>query len=189
MSLSFSIYNIFDLILAIFIAIFTYISYKNRSYLKIFEYFKIFFIVTVSAKLAYPMGVLLQKLYILKVDTYTTLILISFIVNVAILYFGWESIFKLSNRFIKSEKIKQIFARVITLLNVVVLSTFSLYIAMQIYIIRVYMYKPLHKTYSYPKIERFYKKFLNDEFVNMILHSDTGTNSKEVIFKSLKNSF
>ena len=45
------------------------------------------------------------------------------------------------------------------------------------------------KSYSYVYIKSFYKKFLNDDFVDMILNADTGTNHKEIIFRSLKNSF
>ena len=60
---------------------------------------------------------------------------------------------------------------------------------MQLYISKAYLSKSFHKSYSYPKIEYFYNSFLNDDFVNMVLHSDTGTNHKEVIFKSFKNSF
>ena len=58
-----------------------------------------------------------------------------------------------------------------------------------IFPLRKIEYKNMKKSYSYPKIEKFYNTFLNDDFVNMVLNSDTGTNHKEIIFKSFKNSF
>ncbi len=188
MNIVFSLYNIFDIALFIIIVIFIYIGYKSRNYLKFFEYFKIFTIVTLSSYLAYPMGVVLQKFYILKSDTYMTLILIAFGLNIALFYFGWKSLVHFFDRFISSTKVRVFFAWIVSALEVIAAATFTLYFIMQIYIVRIYLYKPLHKTYSYPKIERFYKHFLNGEFVNMILHADTGTNSKEVLFKSLKSS-
>lgn len=157
--------------------------------MKIFEYFKIFFVITISAKLSSSTGVLLQKLYITKADTYTTLILISFILNFLILYYGWGYILAFTKQYINNEKLKTLFAKIFTGIEVVIIVTFSLYILMQIYLAKVYLYPTLSKTYTYPKIEKFYKKFLNDDFVRMILSSDTGTNYKEVIFKSFKNSF
>ncbi|MEA3383525.1 MAG: hypothetical protein U9Q20_02465 [Campylobacterota bacterium] len=183
-----SFYNIFDLLFIVLNIFLILYSYKHRSYIKIFEYFKIFFLITVSAKLSSITAVLLQKLYITKADTYTTLILISFVVNLLIIYFSWKFIFKFSKRFVNSEKLKILFAKIFTVVEVVVLSTFSLYILMQIYITKVYLAPTLKKTYTYSKVIKFYNSFLNDDFVNMILHSDTGTNHKEIIFKSFKNS-
>lgn len=182
-------YFILDILFALFILFGCYYSYQRKIYLKIFDYFKIFFIITLAAKLSNSTGILLQKLYIIKADTYTTLILIAFIVNLLILYFSWKYIFNFTKNYINNEKLKVLFAKIFTLIEVIIIATFSLYIVMQMYLAKVYIYPTLKKTYSYPKIERFYKKFLNDDFVNMVLNSDTGTNYKEVIFKSFKNSF
>ena len=177
-------------ILLLLLTIFTcYYSYQKKIYLKIFEYFKIFFIITVSAKLSSYTGVLLQKLYITKADTYTTLILIAFVINLLIIYYSWKYIFQFTRTYINNEKLKVLFAKIFTGIEVVIIITFSFYILMQIYFVKLYMYPIFKETYSYPKIEKFYKSFLNDDFVNMVLGSDTGTNHKEVIFKSFKNSF
>ncbi|MEA3513379.1 MAG: hypothetical protein U9R37_07230 [Campylobacterota bacterium] len=145
-------------------------------------------IITISAKLSSSTGLLLQKFYITKADTYTTLTLISFVINFLILFYTWKYIFIVLNKYINSAKIKILFAKVFTFLEVLIITTFSIYIIMQLYISKVYLYKTIKKSYSYPKIEKFYKNFLGDDFVNMILNSDTGTNHKEVIFKSFKNS-
>jgi len=67
--------------------------------------------------------------------------------------------------------------------------TFSIYIVMQLYISKVYLYKTMKKSYSYSKIEKFYNNFLNDDFISILLNSDTGTNHKEIIYKNFKNSF
>ncbi|MDC0932209.1 hypothetical protein OAR97_00025 [Arcobacteraceae bacterium] len=182
-------YNSIDLIFIIAIILLTKISYEKRIYIKIFEYFKIFMAITLSAKLAGYTAIFLQKFLITKADTYTTLILISFVVNILILYFGWKYIFAFSNKFMQNTKVRTFFAKMFTFLEVVTMLTFSLYILMQLYISKAYLYKTMKKSYTYPKIEKFYNSFLNDDFVNMILNSDTGTNHKEIIFKSFKNSF
>ena len=183
-----NIYNLVDFIFLVILVYFTYISYKNKIYLKIFEYFKLFVIISLSAKLSSTSAIILQDLHITKADTYTTLILISFVLNFMLMYHFYKYITKFINKFISSEKIKEIFAKLFTFVEVLTLLTFSIYIIMQIYIVKVYFYKGMKKTYSYPKIQKFYKSFLNDNFINMIIKSDTGTNYKEVIFKSFKNS-
>jgi len=182
-------YNTIDLLFLVTIIILTRISYERKTYLKIFEYFKIFMAITLSAKLASFTALLLQKFYITKADTYTTLILISFVVNIILIYYSWRYLFSFSNKFVQNVKIRVFFAKLFSFLEVLIIVTFSIYIVMQLYITKIYLYKTLKKSYSYPKIEKFYNSFLNDDFVNMILHSDTGTNHKEVIFKSFKNSF
>jgi len=182
-------YYLFDLALLFSIFYFTKTSYENKTYMKIFEYFKIFVAITLSAKFSSITAIVLQKLYITKADTYTTLILISFLVNLAILYFFGKYIIRFLNKKVKNINIRKYTAIFFTFLEVIIIITFSLYIMMQIYITKVYLYKSFHKTVSYPKIEKFYNSFLNDEFINMVLNSDTGTNHKEVIFKSFKNSF
>lgn len=184
-----SFYNTLDLILFVAIILLTKISYEKRIYIKIFDYFKIFLAITLSAKLAGYTAILLQKFYITKADTYTTLILIAFSVNLLVLYFGWRYIFAFSNKYLQNTKIRTFLAKTFSFLEVLITLTFSIYIIMQLYVSKVYLYKTIQKSYTYPKIEKFYNSFLNDDFVNMILKSDTGTNHKEVIFKSFKNSF
>jgi len=182
-------YNTIDLVLLLTIVLLTRISYERKIYIKIFEYFKIFMAITLSAKLSGYTAILLQKFFITKADTYTTLILISFTVNIFILYFGWRYVFAFSNKFMQNTKVRTMLAKTFTFLEVFTIITFSIYIIMQLYISKAYLYKSMKKSYSYPKIEKFYNSFLNDDFVNMVLNSDTGTNHKEIIFKSFKNSF
>lgn len=184
-----SYYNIIDLVFILAIVGLIYYSYKNKSYIKIFEYFKIFIAITFSAKLASFSAVWLQKFYITKADTYTTLILIAFVVNLLIIIYGYKYFLKLTSNYINNEKIKQLFAKTFTVIEVIVLFTFALYIVMQLYVAKAYIYPSLEKTFLYPKIEKFYTKFLNYDFVLMVMGSDTGTNHKELLFKSFKNSF
>jgi hypothetical protein len=143
----------------------------------------------VSAKLAGFTGTLLQKFYITKADTYTTLILIAFVINILILYYGWNILLKIFTNFVNSEKIKSFFAKVFTVIEVTILTTLLLYITMQFYPSKKYIYPAINKSYIYPKIEYFYSHFLNADFMIMILNQDTATNHKELLFKSFKNSF
>ncbi|MEA3289849.1 MAG: hypothetical protein U9Q04_06655 [Campylobacterota bacterium] len=183
-----SLYNTIDIFLLLCIIAATYYSFNNKTYEKTFHYLKIFLLISISAKFASYTGINLQKYHITKVDTYTTLILIGFGINILILYFSYSYIYKFSSMIINNNKIRSIFAFLISFLEVLIVISFSIYLIMQLYITKKYIHTHMSKTYSYPKIERFYKNFLNDEFVNMILSSDTGTNSKEIIIKSLKNS-
>lgn len=184
-----SIYILIDVIIFLLIAYFSILSYQKKYYIKIFEYLKIVVILTFSAKLAPYTGHTLQKLYILSTDTFMVLLLISFSINFLIFYFGWEFIFKILNMLINSDKIKRFFAIFITILEVTIILTFSLFISMQTYPTKKYIYPHMKKSYSYNHIHKFYNKFLNDGFVMMILNSTTsGINHKEVILKSLKGT-
>ena len=181
------LYLLFDISLFLFVSYFIYYSYKKKIYVSIFEYFKIFLLITISGKLASASGIKLAKLGILQADTYTTLVLIGFIINITLLYLTQNYILKFLNTIIKSIHIKEYFAKLITVIQVTVAITFCLYIFMQLKVSKKYIYPTLSKTYSYPYIKKFYTRFLNDDFVNMVLNSDTGTNHKEILFKSLKN--
>lgn len=184
-----SIYYLLDFLLFALIGALSYYAYEKRIYLKIFEYFKIFLWITISAKLASQMGLFLQKIGFLNSDSYAVTILIGFILNLIILFYSHELVLAFLNTFFNNQKIKELFAKFITVLEITIIVTFSLYILMQIKVIKSAIQPSMNKSISYPYIKRFYKKFLNDDFVYMVLHSDTGTNYKEVIFKSFKNSF
>lgn len=184
-----SFYNIFDLFLTVFIIYASIYSYKHKTYLKIFHYFKIFLLITISAKLSLYTGIVLQDIYIIKADTYTTLLLIGFGINILILFYSYKYIYKFLNHIINSNKIKTIAAVLISFFEVVIITTFIIYMTMQLYLSKKYIYTYANKTYSYHIIEKFYHNFLNDQFVKMIMGQDTGTNSKELIFKSFKNAF
>ena len=67
-------YNIIDLFLLISIILLTKISYEKRIYIKIFEYFKIFIAITLSAKLSGFTAILLQEFLITKADTFDSAI-------------------------------------------------------------------------------------------------------------------
>ncbi len=184
-----SIYILIDILLLILIAYATYYSYQKKIYLKIFEYFKLFILITLSAKFASNTGWFLQANHVLKTDTYATLILIGFSINLILFYYLTKFLIEFSDRFIDSQNIKSFFAKTLTLFEVVVIVTFVLYMSMQLYPSKKYLYPSMKKTYSYPYVRKFYIKFLNDDFIHMILNSDSGTNYKEVIFKSFKNAF
>lgn len=184
-----NLYIIFDIAFVLLIVYSTYYSYQKKIYIKIFEYFKLFILITLSAKFASSTGWFLQANHILKTDTYATLILIGFCINIVLFYYLAMFLIEFSDRFIDSAKIKQYFAKTLTFFEVVVIATFSLYIIMQLYPSKKYLYPTLNKTYTYPYVKKFYIKFLNDDFIHMVLSSDSGTNYKEVIFKSFKNAF
>ena len=182
-------YIIIDISLVIFIIFAIYYNYSKKTYVNAFDYFKVFALISISAKFSTFTGIYLSKLHLIKADTYTILILIAFSINVLVIYFSWRTIYHLTSKFINSNKIKIFLAKSITVIEVIILTTFTLFILMQIGVSKKYIYPTLNKSYSYPYIKKFYIKFLNDDFTKMILDSDSSVNHKEVILKSFTNSF
>lgn len=181
-------YYFIDFLFLCNILFLSYLAYKNRFYIQLFEYFKIFILISLGAKLASPMAVLLQKIHLLNADSYAVAMFIAFAINVAILFSSYKFLLQFANGFINSQKLKEIFAKIITVVEITVLFTFCLFILMQLSFIKKYASEPFSKTVTYPYIKTFYLKFLNDDFIYAILNSDTKTNHKEVMFKSFKNS-
>lgn len=182
-------YNLIDLSIFLIIAFLIIYSYQKKYYIKVFDYFKLFIFLTISAKFASFTAVYLQKLYITKADTYTILLLISFAINLLVLHFSWKYIVMFLDKFISSSSIKSFLAKLFTVIEVITLFTFGLYLIMQIYISKQYLYPSFKKSYIYPKIERFYNKFINDDFVMIVLTQSNPMDHKEIFFKSFKNSF
>lgn len=186
---SLNYYYLFDILLIVFIVSLSYYAYKERLYEKLFDYFKIFVLITISAKLASYTGVYLQKFHITKADTYSVLLLISFVLNLLITFYGYKYFLLLIKRLIDSEKFKLLIAKMITVIEVTVIITFLLFIIMQLHPSKKYLYSTFSKSYSYPYIEKFYTKFLNDDFTLMILNSNSAIDHKEVLFNSFKKAF
>jgi len=182
-------YILIDISLVIFIIFAIYYNYSKKTYIKVFDYFKVFALISVSAKFATFTASYLSKWHLIQADTYTVLILIAFSINALIIYLSWSSLYLLSTKFMNSNKIKIFFAKIITVIEVLIITTFTLFILMQLGVNKKYIYPTLNKSYSYPYIKKFYTKFLNDDFAKMILDSETSVNHKEVILKSFKNSF
>ena len=181
-------YLLIDLLLIILISFGAYYNYKKKTYLKVFEYFKVFALISISTKFAISTGLHLSRWHIILADTYTILILIGFSINIMIIYFSWSFLYEMSSKFLNNEQIKKLFAKIVTVIEVVIIVTFSLFMLMQLNINKKYIYPTIQKSYSYPYIKSFYIKFLNDNMLKMILNSDTNMNHKEIILKSFKNS-
>jgi hypothetical protein len=171
------------------ILLLSYWAYQNRFYIKLFEYFKIFILITIAAKLSTPMAIFLQKIHFLNADSYAIAIFIAFVMNLMILFSSYKLILKFLDTLINSQSIKAFFAKLITFFEITIICTFSLFLMMQITLIKRHASSPLAKTITYPYIKTFYTQFLNDDFIYALLHTDTKTNHKELIFKSFKNSF
>ncbi len=183
-----SYYYVLDIVFYILVLGLSYYAYKEHLYQKLFDYFKIFILITISAKLASHTGVYLQKFSITKADSYSILLLISFAINFIILFYGYNTIFIFMNKFINSNKFRSLCAKTVTLIEVSVITTFLLYVSMQFYPSKKYLYNSVQKSFSYHYIDRFYTHFLNDDFTYMILNSNSAINHKEVLFNSFKKA-
>jgi hypothetical protein len=76
------------------ILLLSYWAYQNRFYIKLFEYFKIFILITIAAKLSTPMAIFLQKIHFLNADSYAIAIFIAFVMNLMILFSSYKLILK-----------------------------------------------------------------------------------------------
>jgi len=182
-------YYLFDFFFVLSTLFLSYLAYKHRIYIKLFEYFRIFFLIAISAKLASKMAFLLQKIHFLNADSYAIAVFIGFLINLILFFAFYELVLSFINKFINASSIKLFFAKLLTLFEITVLCTFGLFLVMQIHLIKYYAKEPLQKTFTYPYIKTFYTQFLNDDFIYAILNTDTKTNHKELIFRSFKNSF
>jgi hypothetical protein len=181
-------YIILDITFLVLLGYFSKIAYEKKYYIKFFEYFKIFVTIYIASKLAPFTGLTLQNLYIIKADTYITLIIISFSLNVVLIFYFWKNLVKATNNFLSTNKMKIFFAKVLSVLEVSIILTLFLYLIMQIYIVKVNLHQTLDKTYTYTIVSNFYHKFLNKDILAILQGSNTGTNQKEILFKSFSNS-
>ena len=181
-------YNIIDVALVVIIGYSTFYYYNKKIYLKLFDYFKIFILIAISAKFAIFTGSNLEKFSIISTDTNAIMTLIGFTLNFAILFYGYKFIFKIINNVINSQVIRTYLAQLTTLLEVVVIVTFLLFMTMQLKPSKIFLAPSMQKTVTYPYIKSFYMKFLNKKFINMIINNDGTMDTKEIIFKSLKDS-
>lgn len=184
----FTLYNLLDLAFIALISYGTYYYYKKRIYLQLFEYFKIFAILTISVKLAHFSASLLHQFSITSTDTYAIALLIGFGANFALLFFSYKYAFRFLNNFINSAKIRSYSVKLITFLEVLIISTFLLFMTMQLKPAKIFIYPSMQKTIFYPKVKKFYVSFLNEKFVHSLFSNDSKTNTQELIFKSLKES-
>jgi hypothetical protein len=182
-------HTIVDIGLFLLFAFGVYYSYTHRSYVKTFAFFKAVVLIALAAKFSHTMAIWLQDFSITKADTYTTLLLIAFVINFLIAYAAFSALAHLSATVVNNATIKGVLAKLFTVFEVLVVSTFSLYIVMQLYVSKVHIYPVMSQTYLYPKIERFYHGFLSDDLVRMVMGFQAGTSRKEVIFESFKKSF
>lgn len=181
--------HLFDFLFIVLVLYFSKYAYEKKYYIKFFEYFKIFVVIYLASFFAPYMGSFLQKVYLLQADTYITLLILSFGLNLFLLYTFWNKIIKVIFAKISTHKIKEFFAKVLSLVEVLIISTLGVYLIMQLYLSKVYFYKGMEQTYFYPYIEKFYIKFLNEDILAILQGSNTGTNSKELLYKSFTNAF
>lgn len=184
-----SLYYFLDFMLLGTILFLSYYAYKMGIYEKLFEYFKLFVLISCSAKFASTTGAFLHKIHLFDPDSFAILVLIGFVLNILVLFYLSRYTMVFLNQFINSVQLRIFTAKIVTVLEVVLIVTFMYYMFMQLSLSKKHLYPFVKKSYSYTYIKQFYLKFLNDDFVRMILSSDTGTNHKEILFKSFKNSF
>lgn len=181
------LYFIFDIAFIALVLYFSKIAYEKKYYVKFFEYFKIIIAIYIASNLAPYTGKFLQTLHITKADSYIILILISFALNIGILFFFWKNLIKIINRFFNTSRLHLLFAKILSFFEVLIVFSLGIFLVMQLYISKKYVYNSMKKTYTYSYIEKFYIKFLNNDILAILQGSSTGTSTKEILFKSFTN--
>ncbi len=184
-----NLYIIFDIAFAVLLLYLSVISYQKRTYLAIYEYVKIFLLITLAASFAPKAAIWLSRWDVLKADTYSVAVLIAFGINIALIWGLYLLLRSVYENAMHSPGLKTLVAKSVSFLQTVLIVTFACYILMQLGPAKNHIYSHAAKTYSYPLIRGFYMSFINDDFVRLILNGDSKTNAKEVILRSFKNSF
>ena len=180
---------IFDLLLVIVVGYVTYTMYKSDSYSEIFRYVILMVAFTISVKYALGTAIYLRNEHILKADTLATMILIGFGLNLILVLVGLKLLDIFAKIFLRKETrvSKEISGYALSFAESVLVVTFVVYLLSQIVVVQKLSDGVVKSSYTYKHIKHFYKTFLNDDFVEIITGSDTGTNRKEVILKSLQS--
>ena len=181
-----SFYFIIDIVLLILIIYFIVYSYKKEIHVKLLDYVRVFIILSFSARFAETTGLFLQKLSIAMADTYTTLVVMGFLLNLIILVSINKLYSKISKKYVDKTRFQKGVKLTVIIIEVFILTTFSLYISMQFTPTKKYIYPTFKKSYTYPYIKKFYIKFLNDDFLKVILDPHSDAQNYEGVYKSFK---
>jgi len=182
-------YIVFDIAFVLLLLYLSIMSYQKRTYLAIYEYVKIFLLITLAASFAPKAAIWLSRWGVLQADTYSVAVLIAFGINIASIWGLYLLLQTVYENALHNLWLKTVVAKSVSLLQTVLVVTFACYILMQLGPAKNHIYPHASKTYSYPMIRGFYMSFINDDFVRLILQGDSKTNAKEVILRSFKNSF
>jgi len=181
-------YRLIDLSFILLIFFFTYHAYKKYYYIKFFDFFKLLFLITISAKLSGSTAFFLKKLHIIYADTNSVLLLIAFLLNLLIIAYSFKYFIAFINEFVNSNKIRKTFALLLSFIEVFLLVTFITYMLMQVSFIKEYVYPIVNKSHSYKYVKHFYIQVLNKDFLYVIMNANTKTSKEEIIFTSFKNA-
>ena len=146
-------YRLIDLSFILLILFFTYHAYKKYYYLKFYDFFKLLFLITISAKLSGSTAFFLKKLHIIYADTNSVLLLIAFLLNLFIISYSLKYLISFINEFVNSHKIRKTFAMLLSFVEVFLLVTFITYMLMQVSFIKQYAYPIVNKSHLYTSIK------------------------------------
>lgn len=180
---------IFDILFVALIGYVTYKTYESGAYKVIFGYLILMIAFTIATKYALTTAKFLTQISIINAETVSTMILIGFGINLAL---GLGLIKLIDRLYIKTfkskaHKSKRITGYIVSFVESLVMVTFVVYILSQIVIVQKISSNYLKNSYTYKYTKKFYRVFLNDDFIKVITNSSTGLNTKEVLFKSLGN--
>ncbi|MCV6607848.1 MAG: CvpA family protein [Campylobacterales bacterium] len=179
---------LFDIVLIAGIISGFYYGYKHGIHERLYELFRFFMIISFAEMYSVKFGVFLTKLHILWADSFSILKLIGFILLLAVFWFVFrlfEYLFKIV--FKTSRQIASQFGgAIITAFSTAIVITLSAFFLTQVKFLKEHLKPVLMDSYSYGKINRFYRKSIDNSFVENVVNGEiSGKDAKELIFKTL----
>jgi len=182
-------YRLIDITFILLILFFTLQAYKKHYYLKIFDFIKILFLLSISAKLSLSTAYFLKKTSIIYADSNSILLLIAFGLNLVILSYSFRYFMIFIQDFFLNTKVRKSSAFILSLCEVILIVSFCTFMLMQVSFIKTHVYPIINKSHSYKYVKHFYINVLNKDFLYMIMNAQSKTSKEEVIFKSFNNAF
>ena len=178
---------LFDIVLIAGIISGFYYGFKHGINERLYKLFKFFMIISFSEMYSVKFGVFLTKNHILWADSFSILKLIGFVLLLGVFWFVFNFFeFLFQTIFKDSHKVaSQYGGALITAFSMMVMITLLAFTLTQVKILKETLKPLLMKSYSYSKVNRFYRKSIDNSFVEKVVQGDiSGKDTKEIIFKS-----
>jgi hypothetical protein len=182
---------VFDIVLLISILGSFWYGLQKGNVRAFYILLKLFVLFALSSKYAYFTGATLTQWHLLAPMSVGVLLLLGFAFNFGVLWMvalGLEKMFQ-KKKTSQITTFQRMLKGVWVVLQINVTVTFAFFVILQFPYPKPWIYAHLKNSFFYPKVEKFYLRLFSPTFVkSVVMGSDTGTNQKELIFKSLTHA-
>jgi len=185
---------IFDIFIIALFGYSTYLGYKYGINKSFYDFIKVIIILSISAKFSYKFGAFLTKHHILLPDNSASMVLISFLILLGIVYLLVMLVEYLYKTYLKSKisQIIKLFLAIFGLFQAFIFTSFAVFIFVQFKPIKLHV-KPylIHNSKTYKIMDKFCKNVITMRFVNAIIKNQSPSDTKEILYKTLtdKNTY